>query len=91
VRRVKDLRQGAVPALEAGLVSVDLPLNASLPDDYVPSREARIRLYRRMADLTQEGEVLALAQELEDRFGPLPEVVDNLLFQLRVKSGWPRA
>jgi transcription-repair coupling factor (superfamily II helicase) len=85
VRRVKDQREGNLPTLEAGLVSVDLPLNASLPDDYVPSREARIRLYRRMADLTQEGEVLALAQELEDRFGPLPEAVENLHYQLRIK------
>ena len=85
VRRVKDQREGNLPTLEAGLVSVDLPLNASLPDDYVPSREARIRLYRRMADLTQEGEVLALTQELEDRFGPLPEAVENLHYQLRIK------
>ena len=85
VRRARDQREGVLPGLEAGLVSVDLPLNASLPDDYVPSREARVRLYRRMADLTREGEVLALAQEMEDRFGALPEAVEHLLYQLRVK------
>ena len=51
----------------------------------MPSREARVRLYRRMADLTREGEVLALAQEMEDRFGALPEAVEHLLYQLRVK------
>jgi transcription-repair coupling factor (superfamily II helicase) len=85
VRRARDQREGLLPGLEAGLVSVDLPLNASLPDDYVPSREARVRLYRRMADLTREGEVLALAQEMEDRFGALPEAVEHLLYQLRVK------
>jgi len=38
-----------------------------------------------MADLTREGEVLALAQEMEDRFGALPEAVEHLLYQLRVK------
>jgi transcription-repair coupling factor (superfamily II helicase) len=85
VRRARDQREGVQPGLETGLVSVDLPLNASIPEEYVPSREARVRLYRRMADLTQDGEVLALAQELEDRFGALPEAVDHLLYQLRVK------
>jgi transcription-repair coupling factor (superfamily II helicase) len=66
-------------------VSVDLPLPVSIPADYVPDRETRLRLYRRLADLRRSDEVDALSEEFVDRFGPLPEGVLNLLFQLKVK------
>ena len=66
-------------------VSVDLPLPVSIPADYVPDRETRLRLYRRLADLRRLDEVDALSEEFADRFGPLPEAVQNLLYQLKVK------
>jgi transcription-repair coupling factor (superfamily II helicase) len=67
------------------MVSVDLPLPSSIPSHYVPEQSMRLRLYRRMADLHTIAEVEALAEEFEDRFGPLPQAVENLLFQLKVK------
>jgi transcription-repair coupling factor (superfamily II helicase) len=45
----------------------------------------RLRLYRRIASLRSLAEVEALEGEFRDRFGPLPEAVQNLLYQLRVK------
>jgi len=66
-------------------VSVDLPLPVSIPAEYVPDRETRLRLYRRLADLRRLDEVDALSEEFVDRFGPLPEAVQNLLFQLKAK------
>ena len=38
-----------------------------------------------MADLESDEAINALGAELADRFGPMPEPVENLLFQLRVK------
>jgi transcription-repair coupling factor (superfamily II helicase) len=38
-----------------------------------------------MAGLATMDEVDAMAEELADRFGPIPDPVDNLLYQLRVK------
>ncbi len=70
--------------LETG-VQINLPLRAYLPADYVPQEHLRLRLYRRMAELHTLAEVEEMAQELEDRFGQRPEVVDNLLFQIRLK------
>jgi transcription-repair coupling factor (superfamily II helicase) len=64
---------------------VDLPLAAALPEEYVPDRDLRLRLYRRMAELASQEELAALRKELEDRFGELPEAAENLLYQLRVK------
>ncbi len=66
-------------------VNVDLPLAIGIPADYIPDQNLRLRLYRRIADLRDESEVDALASEFRDRFGALPEMVENLLYQMRVK------
>jgi transcription-repair coupling factor (superfamily II helicase) len=67
------------------LIAVDLPLDTHIPADYVPDRVMRLGLYRRLADLSTLDEVDTLAEEFSDRFGPLPEALSNLLFQMRVK------
>src|SRR5512136_88449 len=66
-------------------ISVDLPIPASLPASYIPDRQTRTRLYRRLADLHTEDEVDALSEEFLDRFGALPQEATNLLYQLKVK------
>lgn len=66
-------------------VQINLPLSVYLPEDYVPDETLRLRLYRRLAGLFSEEEIAAMAQELEDRFGELPEPVTNLLYQLKLK------
>jgi transcription-repair coupling factor (superfamily II helicase) len=77
--------------------SLDLPLTAYIPDDYVSDVETRLSLYQRMVKLETVEGVAALAQELEDRFGPpsiapkerrtgaLPDEVRNLLYALKIK------
>ncbi len=69
----------AIPA------NVDLPLVVGIPSDYIPDQDLRLRLYRRIADLRDESEIDALVSEFNDRFGLLPEMVQNLLFQMRIK------
>jgi transcription-repair coupling factor (superfamily II helicase) len=66
-------------------VNVDLPLAVGIPMDYIPDQDLRLRLYRRIADMRDETEIDALASEFKDRFGELPEMVDNLFYQMRVK------
>jgi transcription-repair coupling factor (superfamily II helicase) len=76
------------PALNTSLalpVNVDLPLDIAIPPDYVADKNMRLRLYRRIADLRSLAELDALVEEFSDRFGPAPEVVGNLLYQLKVK------
>jgi len=70
---------------DLGLTTVDLPIPATLPSDYIPDRDLRLRLYRRLAEIKEEKALNDIAAELADRFGPLPEPVENLLFQMRVK------
>jgi transcription-repair coupling factor (superfamily II helicase) len=66
-------------------VNVDLPVTVGIPADYIPDQDLRLRLYRRIADLRDETEIEALTNEFNDRFGPLPEMVQNLFYQMRVK------
>ncbi|MDI6770547.1 MAG: transcription-repair coupling factor [Anaerolineales bacterium] len=66
-------------------LNVDLPLAIGIPADYIPDTDLRLRLYRRLADLSDEVALEALAAEFSDRFGTLPEMATNLFYQMRVK------
>ena len=58
---------------EPPTVSLDLPLTAYLPEEYVPDDAVRLRVYQRMAASMSDAQIRDLRRELEDRFGPLPE------------------
>jgi transcription-repair coupling factor (superfamily II helicase) len=66
-------------------VVIDLALSTAIPDDYVPSRQRKLELYRRIAELRSLEELSALRDELRDRYGPPPEPVRNLLYGVEVK------
>jgi transcription-repair coupling factor (superfamily II helicase) len=66
-------------------VNVDLPLAVGIPADYISDQDLRLRLYRRIADLRDETEIDAMISEFQDRFGPLPEMVSSLFYQMRIK------
>ncbi len=66
-------------------VNVDLPLAVGIPSAYISDQDLRLRLYRRIADLRDETELDALGSEFRDRFGLMPEMTQNLLYQMRVK------
>jgi len=86
VRQRKAARDGKTVVMDLPEpATIDLPLAAYIPPDYVPDASLRLRLYRRMAGLDSLDEVDDMAEELADRFGPIPDPVDNLLYQLRVK------
>jgi len=66
-------------------IAIELPLDSSIPSEYIPDRNLRLQLYRRLAEIRSEQQLEAFHQELADRFGQPPEEVENLLLQLRVK------
>jgi len=59
-------------------VRVDAQLDAYVPSDYVPAEAAKIDVHRRLALVESEDELRELRAAVEDRFGPLPEPVENL-------------
>jgi transcription-repair coupling factor (superfamily II helicase) len=59
--------------------SVDVEEDAYIPDDYVRDNTERLNLYRRISDAPDETTLVDLLEELEDRFGDVPQPVENLL------------
>jgi transcription-repair coupling factor (superfamily II helicase) len=78
-------RLQGVPVQEQTLVSLDLPLTMFLPPEYVGSEAERLSLYRRLAGVTDSGELDALREEIRDRFGPPPLQVESLFASVRLK------
>ena len=64
--------EGRAPELPAPVATVDLPVDAHLPDTYVPDEAQKLELYRRLARVRTPGELAAFRQEATDRFGPMP-------------------
>ena len=70
-------------------VRLDVNVDAYMPADYVPYEQAKIEVHRRVAGAFEVAEVERLREELEDRFGPVPEPLENLLAlqRARIKFG----
>jgi transcription-repair coupling factor (superfamily II helicase) len=81
IQELQGKKAGAVtPA-----ITVDLPVDAFLPDAYINNRGLKMNFYQRLANLTTREQVEAMEAELADRFGPPPPPVENLLKLLYLK------
>lgn len=61
------------------LPTVDIPLSAYLPEDYIASETDRLEMYQKLSNLTDADDIGAVRAELRDRFGLLPMPVNHLL------------
>src|SRR5213079_315513 len=70
-------------------VRMDVPVDAFVPADYVPYEAAKIEVHRRVAGAKEIADLILLREELEDRFGPIPDPLGNLirLQDARIKLG----
>jgi transcription-repair coupling factor (superfamily II helicase) len=70
-------------------VRLDVNVDAYVPADYVPYEQAKIEVHRRVAGAFEVADLEQLREELKDRFGPLPEPVENMLAlqRARIKFG----
>lgn len=64
---------------------INLGTSVLIPENYVSDLTVRLGLYRRLAMLEEQDEIENFAAELIDRFGSLPEEVDNLLAVVGIK------
>jgi transcription-repair coupling factor (superfamily II helicase) len=60
-------------------VKIELPVDAHVPHDYAPGERLRLQAYRAIAAASSEQDIAAVREELTDRYGKLPEPVENLL------------
>ncbi len=83
-RAVAQARGTALPAENAVELRHDLP--AGIPADYVGDEETRLELYARLAHAASPGELDSLTVEIDERFGPVPLEVQNLVGLYRVRQ-----
>jgi len=65
-------------------ITIGMPV--LIPEAYIPDLGLRLSLYRRLANLRDDAQIDAMAAEMVDRFGPLPEEVQNLLRIVGIKT-----
>jgi transcription-repair coupling factor (superfamily II helicase) len=86
---VREMR-GDGPA-EKPEVRVELPVDAHIPHEYVPGERLRLEAYTRIAAIDSAADITAVRDELADRYGPLPQPVQNLLAVARLRARARRA
>jgi len=82
-RAVAEVKGEEVEEFE--LPAVDLPIDAYIPQDYMPNEAHRILFYKKMAAVKSKDDVQAVQDELEDRFGDPPRAVWNMLAIIRMR------
>jgi transcription-repair coupling factor (superfamily II helicase) len=75
------------PRLQPADVSLDVA--AFIPDEYMPSQDAKLDVYRRLTAVTEPEAIAALRAEVRDRFGPLPPAASHFFLSalLRLLGG----
>jgi transcription-repair coupling factor (superfamily II helicase) len=84
---VRELRgERATSAPRPAAVTLELAVDAYIPDDYINDRVLKMNFYQRLANLQRPEHVESMVAELADRFGALPGPVANLLALVRLKT-----
>jgi transcription-repair coupling factor (superfamily II helicase) len=86
---VAELRGTVLP--RPSEVKVELPLEAYLPENYVPEPRGRIAVYRRLSQATNLQDISESKEMLEDMYGDLPAPAQNLLAVARLRLVADRA
>lgn len=60
-------------------VLMELEYTGFIPSDYIENTQTKMEVYKKIAAVQTEAELMAIQTELEDRFGPVPEEVLSLL------------
>ena len=85
----KALKVGADADAEAGVdedLRVELPVDATVPEDYIPHERLRLEAYTKFAAARSEADVRDVLEELADRYGPVPPATARLADLARLRA-----
>jgi len=86
---VQEFKGDGEPELDE--VRIELPVDAHLPHDYIPSERLRLEMYKRLAEVRADEDVDLLREEMVDRYGAPPVEVESLLLVARFRGRARRA
>lgn len=82
---VKNLK-GERKEEEEFTTAIDIDINAYIPSSYVKNESQKLELYKRIASIESDAEREDILDELVDRYGEVPESVENLLLIATIKT-----
>ena len=66
--------------------SVDIPVDAFIPDEYVRNEYLKLEMYKRISHIETEDDIGDIVDEAEDRFGPVPKTMQRLMRVALIKA-----
>ncbi|ELR99789.1 transcription-repair coupling factor [Gloeocapsa sp. PCC 73106] len=81
---IKEIQGQEIPQVEE--TQIDLAFTAFIPTDYIPDLEQKMEAYRSLATANSSAELTQIALGWNDRYGPLPPPVQQLLQVLELKQ-----
>lgn len=66
--------------------AVDLPIDAHIPENYIRNQGLRIDMYKKIAAISSIEDSYSVEEELEDRFGTIPQSVQNIIDTALIKN-----
>lgn len=94
VETFKALARGETPVVtDEGPkeIRIDLPVDAHIPESYINSERLRLEVYRKLAASKDNADLAHVVEEMQDRYGPIPEPVERLLAVARLRHQARRA
>lgn len=82
---VKEIKGEEVP-LEEKDVQIDLNVSSYIPDEYISDSSQKIEIYQDIAICKNEEDIENVKDGLKDRFGYIPNEIDNLFKITRIKN-----
>ncbi len=67
-------------------VSINLGVDVSIPQDYISETSQRLRTYKRISSADNEEVLRRIYEEIQDRYGKMPESVENLFEYARLRK-----
>jgi transcription-repair coupling factor (superfamily II helicase) len=77
--------RGQLPEQTKIDTEIKLPMTALIPESYIKDEGIRLQFYKTLFSVDRRDEVQDIAEELTDRFGPLPEELSRLIMVAKLK------
>ncbi|MEM6351312.1 MAG: transcription-repair coupling factor [Cyanobacteria bacterium P01_D01_bin.14] len=81
---IAEIRGQEIPQVDD--TQVDLKVTAFIPTDYIPDLDQKMSIYRSLVATDNKRELMEIITDLNDRYGPLPPAVEQLVRVLELKQ-----
>jgi transcription-repair coupling factor (superfamily II helicase) len=81
---IREIQGQEIPKVDD--TQIDLPLTAFIPADYIPDLDQKMSAYRAVASAQSKEELVQIAADWSDRYGPIPTAANQLIRVVELKQ-----